>query len=124
MPWVRLDDRFSSHRKVALLSDRAFRLYVSALCWASENLTEGRILDRELSLDGPGPRSAKTVGAGTGRTRGCGTASRAGGDIHDYLEYNPDRARVQADREANAARQQAFRERKRAEKEAARNAGT
>ncbi|WP_255254292.1 hypothetical protein [Streptomyces albidoflavus] len=38
MPWVRVDDRFPSHRKVALLSDRAFRLYVAALCWCSENL--------------------------------------------------------------------------------------
>jgi len=116
MPWVKLDDRFPSHRKVALLSDRAFRLYVSALCWASENLTEGRILDRELSL--------------VARVRGAKTAAKeleearlwdrvAGGwEIHDYLEYNPDRARVQAGREANAARQQAWRDRKRAEREA------
>lgn len=116
MPWVRLDDRFPSHRKVALLSDRSFRLYVSALCWASENLTEGRILDRELSL--------------VARIRGVKTAAKeleeaqlwdrieGGWVIHDYLEYNPDRARVQADREANAARQQAWRDRKRAEREA------
>ncbi|MFJ8345093.1 hypothetical protein ACIQ9J_01695 [Streptomyces sp. NPDC094153] len=120
MPWVKLDDRFPSHRKVALLSDRAFRLHVSALCWASENLTEGRILDRELSL--------------VSRIRGAKAAAKeleearlwdridGGWSIHDYLEYNPDRARVRADREANAARQKAFRERKRAEREAARNA--
>lgn len=120
MPWVRLDDRFPSHRKVALLSDRAFRLYVSALCWASENLTEGKILDRELPL--------------VARLRGAKAAAKeleearlwdrfdGGYEIHDFLEYNPDRARVQADREANAARQKAFRDRKRAEREVARNA--
>ncbi|MET9138862.1 hypothetical protein [Streptomyces parvulus] len=120
MPWVKLDDRFPSHRKVALLSDRAFRLHVSALCWASENLTEGRILDRELSV--------------VSRIRGARAAAKeledarlwdridGGWSIHDYLEYNPDRARVQADREANAARQKAFRDRKKAEREAARNA--
>ncbi len=120
MPWVRLDDRFPSHRKVALLSDRAFRLYVAALCWSSENLTEGRISDREL------PHVA--------RLRGIKTAAKEledarlwdragdGWDIHDFLEYNPDRARVQADREANAARQKAWRERKRAEREAKRAA--
>lgn len=119
MPWVKLDDRFPSHRKVSLLSDRAFRLHVSALCWASENLTEGRILDRELSV--------------VSRIRGAKGAAQeleearlwdridGGWEIHDYLEYNPDRARVQADREANAARQKAFRERKKAEREAARN---
>ncbi|WP_431999283.1 hypothetical protein [Streptomyces sioyaensis] len=116
MPWVRLDDRFPSHRKVALLSDKAFRLYVSGLCWASENLTEGLIQDRELTL--------------VARVRGIKSAAReledaqlwdrveGGWCIHDFLEYNPDRAKVKADREANAARQQAYRDRKKAEREA------
>lgn len=112
MPWVRLDDRFPTHRKVALLSDRAFRLYVSALCWSSENLTEGHISDRELTL--------------VARVRGTKTAATElvtaqlwereddGYVIHDFLEYNPSRARVKEDRERNSARQQAFRDRKRA----------
>lgn len=120
MPWVRLDDRFPSHRKVALLSDRAFRLYVSALCWSSENLTEGRILEKELPLVAR-VRGPKTAAAEL-EAAGLWDRAEAGWAIHDYLEYNPDRARVQADREANAARQKAFRERKKAEKEAARNA--
>jgi hypothetical protein len=117
MPWVRLDDRFPSHRKVALLNDRAFRLYVSGLCWVSENLTEGKILDRELTvisrIRGPKAAAAELVDAGLWERVADGYV------IHDYLEYNPDRARVKADREANAARQKAFRERKRAEREAA-----
>ena len=116
MPWVKLDDRFPSHRKISLLSDRAFRLYVSALCWSSENLTEGLIRDRELSV--------------VARIRGIKGAAKeleeaqlwdrgdGGWQIHDFLEYNPDRAKVKAEREANAARQQAWRDRKRAEKEA------
>lgn len=116
MPWVRLDDRFPSHRKVALLSDRAFRLHVSALCWASENLTEGKILDSELRV--------------IAHVRGMKAAAKEleerklwdrvddGWVIHDFLVYNPDRAKVQSEREANAARQQAFRDRKKAEKEA------
>lgn len=116
MPWVRLDDRFPSHRKVALLSDRAFRLHVSALCWASENLTEGKIMDREL------PVIARIRGVKTSakelETAGLWDRVEAGWMIHDYLEYNPDRAKVQAEREANAARQQAWRDRKRAEREA------
>lgn len=120
MPWVRLDDRFPSHRKVALLSDKAFRLHVSALCWASENLTEGHISDRELKvisrIRGPKTAAAELVDARLWERTPDGYL------IHDYLEYNPDRARVQADRSANAARQQAFRDRKKAEKEAARNA--
>ncbi|MGW6531410.1 hypothetical protein [Streptomyces venezuelae] len=120
MPWVRLDDRFPSHRKVALLSDRAFRLYVSGLCWCSENLTEGRILDRELAV--------------VSRVRGLKAAAKEleeaqlwdrvsdGWQIHDYLEYNPDRAKIKAERQANAARQQSFRDRKKAEREAKKKA--
>jgi hypothetical protein len=123
MPWVRLDDRFPSHRKVALLSDRAFRLYVSALCWCSENLTEGRILDRELPVV-TRIRGAKAAAADL-EAAGLWDRIEGGWQVHDYLEYNPDRSKVQAERAANAARQQAFRDRKRAEREAekaARNA--
>jgi hypothetical protein len=117
MPWVKLDDRFPSHRKVALLSDRAFRLYVSALCWSSENLTEGRITQRELPLVAARLRGVK---AAASELEAAQLWDRVddGWQIHDFLEYNPDRARVQADREANAARQQAWRDRKRAEREA------
>lgn len=120
MPWVRLDDRFPSHRKVALLSDRAFRLYVSALCWSSENLTEGRILEKELPL----VARIRGVKASAAELEQAGLWDRAdaGWVIHDYLEYNPDRAKVKAEREANAARQQAWRDRKKAEREAKRNA--
>lgn len=118
MPWVRLDDRFPSHRKVALLSDRAFRLYVSALCWCSENLTEGAISERELPyvarLRGMKKAAAELEAAGLWDRAGDGWM------VHDYLEYNPDRARVQADRESNAARQKAWRDRKRAERDAKR----
>lgn len=119
MPWVRLDDRFPTHRKVALLSDRAFRLYVSALCWASENLTEGKILDRELPFISR-VRGLKTV-AKELEDAGLWDPADGGWTIHDYLEYNPDRAKVQAERKSNAERQKAWRERKREEREAARN---
>jgi hypothetical protein len=116
MPWVKLDDRFPSHRKIALLSDRAFRLHVSALCWASENLTEGKILETELRVIAH-VRGAKTA-AKELEDRQLWDRIDGGWVIHDFLEYNPDRAKVQAEREANAARQQAWRDRKKAEKEA------
>lgn len=110
MPWVRLDDRFTSHRKVALLSDRAFRLHVSAICWSAENLTDGLIGDKELRV--------------IAHVRGTKAAAKeledaqlwervpVGWQIHDYLTYQPSREQVMADRDRNAARQQAFRDRK------------
>ncbi|MCX4849798.1 hypothetical protein [Streptomyces sp. NBC_00893] len=118
MPWVRLDDRFPSHRKVALLSDRAFRLHVTALCWCSENLTEGAIRERELPVISR-IRGVKKAALEL-EEAGLWDRTADGWEVHDYLEYNPDRARVQADRDANAARQKAWRDRKRAEREAKR----
>lgn len=116
MPWVRLDDRFPTHRKVALLSDRAFRLYVSGLCWASENLTEGVVLDRELTL----LARVRNTKAAAKELEAAGLWDRIhdGWQIHDFLDYNPDRAKVKADREANAARQKAFRDRQKAARDA------
>lgn len=122
MPWVRLDDRFPSHRKVAMLSDRAFRLYVSALCWSSENLTEGRVLERELPFVAR-LRGAKKAAAELEEAN-LWDGIDGGWVIHDYLEYNPDRAKVKSERASNAARQKAFRDRKKAERNARSNGVT
>jgi hypothetical protein len=110
MPWVKLDDRFPSHRKVALLSDRAFRLHVSALCWCSENLTDGRIADRELPL----VAHVRGIKATAQQLEAAGVWDRADGGwvIHDYLDYNPSREQVLAERKKNAERQERFRQRK------------
>ncbi|TVZ96475.1 hypothetical protein [Streptomyces sp. BK340] len=110
MPWVKLDDRFPSHRKVALLPDRAFRLHVSAICWCSENLTDGRIADREL------PLVAKVRGLKAAAQQlvdaGLWDRIEGGWEIHDYLDYNPSRAQVLAERKKNAERQERFRQRR------------
>lgn len=114
MTWVRLDDRFPSHRKVALLSDRAFRLYVSALCWSSENLTEGKILDRELTV----VARVRSMKATARELEAAQLWDRLpdGWQIHDYLDFNPTSEQVRAERDANAARQKRFRDRKAAAK--------
>ncbi|MFJ3037760.1 hypothetical protein [Streptomyces tendae] len=110
MPWVKLDDRFPSHRKVALLSDRAFRLHVSAICWCSENLTDGRIADRELPL----VAKIRGVKATAQALADAGLWDRTddGWEIHDYLDFNPSREQVLAERKKNAERQERFRRRK------------
>jgi hypothetical protein len=110
MPWVKLDDRFPSHRKIALLSDRAFRLHVSAMCWSAENLTDGRISDRELPLvahiRGLKPAAKQLEDAGVW------DRTEDGWEIHDYLDYNPSREQVLVERKKNAERQERFRRRK------------
>ncbi|NLG55650.1 MAG: hypothetical protein GX542_08380 [Rhodococcus sp.] len=110
MPWVKLDDRFPSHRKVALLSDRAFRLHVSAICWCSENLTDGRIADRELPL----VAHIRGIKATAKQLEDAGLWTRTGDgwEVHDFLDYNPSREQVLAERKKNAERQERFRRRK------------
>jgi hypothetical protein len=110
MPWVKLDDRFPSHRKVALLSDRAFRLHVSAICWSAENLTDGRIGDRELPL----VAHIRGIKATAKQLEEAGVWDRTddGWMIHDYLDYNPSREQVLLERKKNAERQERWRQRK------------
>lgn len=110
MPWVKLDDRFPSHRKIALLSDRAFRLHISAICWCSENLTDGRITDRELAL----VAHIRGLKATAKQLEDAGLWDRTddGWAIHDFLDYNPSREQVIAERKKNAERQEKFRRRK------------
>ena len=43
MGWVRLDDNFADHPKVIALSDTAFRLFVTGLCYSNRHLTDGLV---------------------------------------------------------------------------------
>ncbi|MCX5253566.1 hypothetical protein OOK27_05185 [Streptomyces canus] len=110
MAWARIDDRFPSHRKIALLSDRAFRLHVSAICWCAENLTDGHVGDRELAL----VANVRGIKATAKQLEDAGLWDRVDGGwvVHDYLDYNPSRDQVLAERKKNAERQERFRQRK------------
>ena len=43
MTWVKVDDALPEHPKVARLSDAAFRVHISALCYSARNLTDGKL---------------------------------------------------------------------------------
>jgi hypothetical protein len=104
MPWVRVDDQFPVNRKVRPLSDRAFRLYVSALCWCNANLTDGVIGTRELmyvsDVSSPRRYADELVDAG------LWSKTNDSWQIHDYLEYQPSAIKVREGREAKKARQE------------------
>lgn len=48
MPWVRFDDQYPIHRKVAGLSDAAFRLHSAAIFWSARNGTDGFVPQDDL----------------------------------------------------------------------------
>lgn len=92
MRWtVNIDEHFPIHRKVARLTDQAFRLYVSAICWASRNQTDGALSPVDLPHVAPGMRRreravTELVDAGLLIETGS-----LGWVIHDYLEWQPSR---------------------------------
>lgn len=120
MPWARFDDRYPSNRKVRPLSDAAFRLDVSAVCWSNENLTDGVIRSDELTLCADirnHPKAAEEL-----VLRGRWIKVEGGWEIHDFLVYNPSRDQVLAERAKAAERQRRAREAAKARRDAARDA--
>jgi hypothetical protein len=111
MTWVRLDDQFAGHPKMEAVGPLAGWLHVAALCYCAQYLTDGRIpKTKALKLtDVPKPRAqiAKLLAEGVWDDDGDSYV------IHDYLVYQPSRARVLAEREAAAERQRKARESRR-----------
>jgi len=108
MAWVRLDDGFFGHPKAQAIGQRGRELYLSALCWSSQNLTDGHVPAtawRRIGADaGVKPGSVRSlvgtlVGAGLLHENGDGWV------IHDFLDYNRSRSAVLAEREAARKRQ-------------------
>jgi hypothetical protein len=88
MTWVRLEDNMIDHPKIIGLSDRAFRLWITSLSYASRHETDGK-LDRKIAerllARGLGARK-ELLEAGLWDENGTGYY------IHDYLEYQPSKA--------------------------------
>lgn len=127
MTWLRLDDQFHRHRKVAPLSDSAFRLHVTALLECSNQLTDGR-LDCALVPTLPRAPQGKRLTDALRELEKSGLWHREG-DVfvmHDFLDWNPPasdvldkrataRERMKKAREEKARRRAEEQERKRTE---------
>ncbi|MEX0973996.1 MAG: hypothetical protein WD024_01405 [Bacillota bacterium] len=102
MPWVRLDDEFCQHPKILTAGPLAMALQVAGLCYASRYLTDGFVpaVSLPLLLDLKGYDSTAESLAKSLVEAGIWAACEGGYQIHDYLEFQPSRTRVLADREA------------------------
>lgn len=113
MTWVKFESRFPMHRKVRKLSDAAFRLNVSAVCWALDMGTDGFIpaddLDLVSDVRRPHAAAAELVARDLWHPVNLDTTSNTtdlvGWTIHDFLDYQPTAADV-ARRKAEAAERQ------------------
>lgn len=111
MAWVKLDDGFPDHPKVAQAGDLAAWLYVCGLTYSNRLLTDGfipeSVVPRLTGLKGPVSLAKRLVNAGLWER------AEGGYRIHDYLEYQPSADKAAQEREANAARVAAWKRRSR-----------
>ena len=93
MTWLRIDDSFSEHPKVAGLSDRAFRVHVRAMVYAARHTTDGAIPEAMLRQWGAIPKvRAELVSARVWDESPL--------RLHDYLEYNPSAKQIDSKRQS------------------------
>ncbi len=108
MPYLNLDDNFPDHPKVDQLSDGAFRLHVSGMCYAAKHLTNGVILAERVPRLVPRFRPAHLAELTHADTAaGVHAIWRQVGDtyeIHDYLDWNKSREWWETKRQRDAER--------------------
>jgi hypothetical protein len=108
--WFKVDDGLHSSRKVLQIPRRqrwaAEGLWVHAGSWASDNLTDGHIPDYIIVEWAP-PKSAVEALVNVG----LWDRTHDGFEFRNWSEYQPSKAEVDAERDANRARQKAFRDR-------------
>lgn len=119
MSWLKLDDAMLDHRKVRrAMRDgglAAFGLHIAALLESSKYLTDGHIEDVSVDdlLDAGCVRGkARTTVVESLVRHGLWEpdAERGGYVIHDYLEHNPSRAQVEANRGVDRFRKELTRD--------------
>jgi hypothetical protein len=117
MSWIKLDDHFADHPKIAVAGPLAAWLHVKALVYCGRYLTDGKIPFAivvslvDWATDGV---MIETSNFSADTPTNTGLAARlceaglwheveGGFEIHDYLEWNPSRSEVLADRERQKA---------------------
>lgn len=96
--WAKIDDDLPFNPKVRGVRIPARWTYVSSICYAAHNLTDGFIPVNVLSLlDGTKPIANELV------TAGLWEAVKGGWEIHDFLKHNRARATALSLSERNSA---------------------
>lgn len=98
MPWANLDDQFPNHPKVIRLSNAAFRLHVSGICYCAKYRTDGRISAEVVPMLLP-RYTRKVLDELAAGDRPLWVPVVGGYEIHDYLEWNRSKAEIQEHKE-------------------------
>jgi hypothetical protein len=126
MVWFKVDDGFITNRKVLAIPEgrrlAAVGVWLLAGTWVAKEMTDGYIPAAVLRTI---PGAAKyapdlvTVGLWIEKSSEEFGEKLEGFQFHDWQDYQPSKAKLTADRAGIAARQQAYRDRKQAEKDEA-----
>jgi len=101
MVWAKIDDQFTDHEKVVGLSLAAKGLWLCGLVYSARRLTDGFVSEDVVARECYNAESdSLTWPELSNELVNAGLWERAdrGFQIHDYLEYNPSKAQVQAER--------------------------
>jgi hypothetical protein len=104
MPWFRLDDNFYDHPKVVAAGNAAIGLWVRCGTYSANKLLDGKIPAKNVREMGRPREIEALLDAAMWIQNGTGFL------IPDYLEYNPSKDQVEAER-ASARERQAKRRR-------------
>lgn len=107
MSWFKVDDTAHSHPKLRSAGTAAIGLWTLGGSYAAQYLTDGMVHSAFVKMNGTAPQIARLVKARLWHParHDCDRCVQpADGDyvIHDYLDYNPSRARVLAERKKAA----------------------
>jgi hypothetical protein len=96
MAWANLDDKYPKHPKVVALSDSAFRLHTSGICYCAEFKTDGHISTEVIPALVPRFRRAALTEL---VEKGLWNLNGTGYQIHDYLQWNRSKKQIETERE-------------------------
>lgn len=105
MAWGKIDDKLYSSPKWILVSKGGKALWVSALSWCMAQLTDGAVTKQTCFMLGASTQDARSL-----VKAGLWDETPNGYQFHDWLDYQPSREQVLAEREAARQRQQKARD--------------
>lgn len=112
MTWVKLDDQFFTNSKAQAAGRDGRDLFIAGLCYCSANLTDGAIPKSALPIVAAMAGVRQTASKAL-VTTGLWTEDDSTFHVHDYLEHQSSKEKIEAERDRSRQRKERFRERQR-----------
>ena len=107
MPWFKVDDNLAFHAKVVAAGNAAMGMWVRAGSWSAQQLTDGFVPDHMVPALGDKRQAQRLVAVG------LWTQESDGYRFHEWMDRQPSREQVEAERAAARERMAARRKNKR-----------